>query len=139
MSLFDRLRGIFVPRVCRRPAQSLWKALPELVEGNGSAANNKAVIMTKGYMYILECSDGSYYTGSTRDLERRIYQHQNGEGASYTRKRLPVKLVFQEEFSRIDEAYYREKQVQGWSRKKKQALINGNFDKLPELARSSSP
>jgi predicted GIY-YIG superfamily endonuclease len=77
----------------------------------------------KGYMYILECSDGSYYTGSTNDLERRLAQHQNGEGANHTKKHLPVKLVYFEEFQRIDEAFYREKQVQGWSRKKKEALI----------------
>ncbi len=92
--------------------------------------------MAKGYMYILLCSDGSYYTGSTRDLEHRINQHQDGEGASYTRKRIPVKLIYMEEFSRIDEAYYREKQVQGWGRKKKEALVRGDFEKLPELARN---
>ncbi|MGE0079613.1 MAG: GIY-YIG nuclease family protein [Bacteroidales bacterium] len=89
-------------------------------------------------MYILECSDGSYYTGSTIDLERRLQQHQDGEGANHTKKRLPVKLVYYEEFQRIDEAFYREKQVQGWSRKKKEALINGDFDKLRELASTSS-
>ncbi len=90
--------------------------------------------MTKGYMYILECSDGSYYTGSTKDLERRIKQHENGEGANHTKKRLPVKLVYFEEFTRIDWAFNREKQVQGWSRKKKEALINGEIEKLHELA-----
>ena len=79
----------------------------------------------KGYMYILLCSDGSYYTGSTNDLERRLAQHQAGEGANHTKKRLPVKLVYFEEYERIDIAFYREKQVQGWSRKKKEALING--------------
>lgn len=88
----------------------------------------------KGWMYILECSDGSYYTGSTKNIELRLQQHQNGEGANHTKKRLPVKLVYLEEFQRIDEAFYREKQVQGWSRKKKEALIAGNFDKLPELS-----
>jgi predicted GIY-YIG superfamily endonuclease len=77
----------------------------------------------KGYMYILRCSDGSYYVGSTKNLERRLAQHQAGEGANYTKKRLPVELVYYEEFQRIDEAFYREKQVQGWSRKKKEALI----------------
>ena len=85
-------------------------------------------------MYILLCSDGSYYTGSTQDLELRLAQHQNGEGANHTRKRLPVQLIYFEEFPRIDEAYYREKQVQGWSRKKKEALINGQPDLLPVLA-----
>ncbi|MBN2237451.1 MAG: GIY-YIG nuclease family protein [Bacteroidales bacterium] len=88
----------------------------------------------KGYMYILECSDGSYYTGSTKDLEIRFAQHQAGEGANHTKKRLPVKLVYYEEYQRIDEAFYREKQVQGWSRKKKEALIKGEFDQLPVLA-----
>jgi putative endonuclease len=88
----------------------------------------------KGYMYILECCDGSYYTGSTKNLERRLAQHQAGEGAKHTKKRLPVKLVYFEEYSRIDEAFYREKQVQGWSRKKKEALINGRPELLPNLA-----
>jgi len=85
-------------------------------------------------MYILECSDGSYYTGSTTDLDLRLEQHQNGEGANHTNKRLPVKLVYFEEYNRIDLAFYREKQVQGWSRKKKEALIRGEHEKLPELS-----
>lgn len=79
---------------------------------------------------MLECADGSYYTGSTTQLEQRIIQHQLGLGANHTRKRLPVKLVYFEEFERIDEAFHREKQVQGWSRKKKEALINRAFEKL---------
>lgn len=81
-------------------------------------------------MYILECADGSYYTGSTNNLELRLTQHQNGEGANHTKKRLPVKLVYYEEFQRIDFAFYREKQVQGWSRNKKEALINSNTKEL---------
>ena len=85
-------------------------------------------------MYILECSDGSYYTGSTTDLEQRLAQHQNGEGANHTKKHLPVKLIYYEEFQRIDDAFYREKQVQGWSRKKKEALMTGNAKLLPQLA-----
>ena len=90
----------------------------------------------KGYMYILKCADGSYYTGSTKDLERRLEQHQNGEGANHTQKHFPVKLVYYEEFQRIDEAFYREKQVQGWSRKKKEALINGDLDRLSHLSKN---
>lgn len=85
-------------------------------------------------MYILECSDGSYYTGSTTNLELRLAQHQAGEGANHTKKRLPVKLVYFEEYQRIDEAFYREKQVQGWSRKKKEALISGKSEDLHKLA-----
>ena len=89
-----------------------------------------------GWMYILECSDGSYYTGSTNNLELRIQQHQNGEGANHTKKRLPIKLLYSEEFSRIDDAFYREKQVQGWSRNKKEALINGNYDLISKLSKN---
>ena len=86
------------------------------------------------YMYILECADGSYYTGSTKDLERRLWEHQNGLGANHTAKRLPVKLVFCEECDRIDDAFYREKQVQGWSRKKKEALMASDYNQIHLLA-----
>jgi putative endonuclease len=89
----------------------------------------------QGYMYILECSDGSFYTGSTIDLEIRLQHHQVGEGANYTKSRLPVTLVYFEEYDRIDVAFYREKQVQRWGRKKKQALINGKLNDLPGLAK----
>lgn len=92
--------------------------------------------MAKGFMYILKCADESYYTGSTTDLELRLTQHQNGEGANHTRKRLPVLLVYYEEYQNIDEAFYREKQVQGWSRKKKEALIENRGDDLPLLAKN---
>jgi putative endonuclease len=88
-----------------------------------------------GYMYILRCNGGMYYTGSTRDLKQRLWQHQNGEGANFTKKRFPVELVYYEEYARIDDAFYREKQVQNWSRKKKEALINGTLSELPELAK----
>ena len=87
-----------------------------------------------GYMYILHCADDSYYTGSTTDLDRRLLQHQMGEGANHTKSRLPVKLIYYETYARIDEAYYREKQVQGWSRKKKEALIRGDLAELVLLA-----
>ncbi len=90
--------------------------------------------MRPGFMYILQCADNSYYTGSTTHLELRLTQHQNGEGANHTKKRLPITLVYFEKYSRIDDAFYREKQVQGWSRKKKEALINGNVKLLPKLA-----
>lgn len=86
------------------------------------------------YMYILECSDGSYYTGSTWNLEKRIAEHEAGLGANYTSKKLPVRLVYCEEFSRIDDAFYREKQVQGWGHAKKKALIEGNWEGVRKLA-----
>jgi len=89
----------------------------------------------KGYVYILLCANGSYYTGSTTDLEKRIWQHENGEGANFTKAHLPIELVYVEEFPRIDEAFCREKQIQGWSRKKKEALIKGDFNELHKLAK----
>jgi len=88
----------------------------------------------KGYMYILKCSNDKYYTGSTNNLDLRIKQHQAGEGANFTKKHLPVELVYYEEYQRIDEAFRREKQVQGWNRKKKEALIYSNQEQLPDLA-----
>ncbi len=81
------------------------------------------------YMYILECADGSFYTGSTWDLEERLWEHQNGLGGRYTKLRLPVKLVYFEECDSIAAAYDRERQIHGWSRRKKLALIEGNEDK----------
>ena len=107
--------------------------MSELVEGRAL----KRMIM-KGYMYILLCNDDSYYTGSTNDLERRMAEHFSGQGANHTKKHPPIKLLYYEEFQRIDEAFYREKQVQGWSRKKKEALINGQYEKLPELSKCYS-
>jgi putative endonuclease len=82
----------------------------------------------------LECCDGTYYTGSTIDLEKRFSQHQKGEGANHTKKRLPVALIYYEEYQRIDLAFYREKQIQGWNRKKKEALMNGQPNLLPKLS-----
>src|SRR6266542_5363584 len=91
-----------------------------------------------GYMYILECADGSFYTGSTKALNLRIEQHRNSEGANHTKKQLPVKLIYYETFDRIDEAFKREKQVQGWSRAKKIALIKGDIKLLKQLSKSKS-
>lgn len=92
--------------------------------------------MPKGFVYILQCYDQSFYTGSTVDLDKRIEQHQNGEGANYTSKKLPVRLVYYEEYPRIDWAFNREKQIQGWNRRKKIALIEGRLDDLPNLAKA---
>ena len=89
------------------------------------------------YIYILECSDGTYYTGSTKNLERRHSEHQNGKGAKYTRARLPVKLLYYEEYPSVGDAFRREKQIQGWRRKKKIALIEGQYDDLPRLSKKN--
>jgi putative endonuclease len=87
-------------------------------------------------VYILLCSDNSYYTGITNDVERRLYEHANGlDKTSYTFTRRPIKLIFTEYFQDVNHAIDFEKQVKGWSRKKKQAIINGDWRLLPELAK----
>jgi len=91
-----------------------------------------------GYLYILECADGSFYTGSTNHLRKRLVQHMNGEGALHTERHLPVKLVYYETHDHVSQAFKREKQVQGWSRAKKIALIKGDITKLKQLSRSRS-
>jgi putative endonuclease len=88
------------------------------------------------HVYIVECSDGSYYTGSTFVLERRLAQHQRGEGANFTRKRTPVTLVWAEEFESVRDAFEMERRIHGWSRAKKRALIDGRLDLLPGLSRN---
>ena len=87
-----------------------------------------------GYVYILVCSNGKYYTGSTNDLDKRLEEHYAGVGANFTRKYLPIKLIYVETFTRIEEAFKREKQIQGWSHKKKAALIASDFNCLHRLS-----
>lgn len=88
----------------------------------------------KGYMYILQCALGYYYTGSTIDLDRRIKEHNTGNGSNFTKKHLPIELIYSELFDHIEDAFKREKQVQGWSRRKKEALINNQMDRLNKLS-----
>ena len=86
---------------------------------------------------MLQCADGTFYVGSTTDLPRRVGEHAEGHGAACTRRRRPVTLVWSAEFERIDEAFAFEKQVQGWGRRKREALITGAYDDLPLLASRS--
>jgi putative endonuclease len=88
------------------------------------------------WVYILSCADGSYYVGSTRNLDARLAQHASGKGSAYTGKRLPIALAWAHETERIDDAWIVERQIHGWSRAKKKALIEGRFDDLPGLSRS---
>lgn len=89
------------------------------------------------YVYIVKCSDNSYYTGVTNDLESRINEHNDGlNPEGYTYKRRPVELVFHYEFNDINQAIDFEKQVKGWSRKKKEAIINDKWDLLPGLSKN---
>lgn len=90
------------------------------------------------YVYILKCSDDTYYTGKTSNLHKRILEHQNGKhNNSYTFRRRPVELVFYSEYKYVYSAIEAEKQIKKWSRAKKEALINGEYKKLPKLAKKN--
>ena len=95
--------------------------------------------MSALFVYILECSDGSYYVGSTDNLEIRLAKHNSGHYGGYTSTRLPVKLVFSQQFEREFEALTAERQIKGWRRAKKKALIDGDFGLLVELSRTAKP
>jgi putative endonuclease len=91
------------------------------------------------YVYILLCADGSYYTGTARQgLEQRVNEHNAGHYDGYTSTRRPVHLVFSQWFERVTDAIAAERQIKGWSRAKKDALIRGEFEMLRILAKRSS-
>jgi putative endonuclease len=91
------------------------------------------------YTYIVRCSDDSYYVGSTWDVEARVWQHNSPDlGAAYTRHRQPVVLVWCCWYDSIEQAFRFEKQVQGWNRRKREALIRGEYGDLPDLSRRSA-
>jgi predicted GIY-YIG superfamily endonuclease len=92
--------------------------------------------MEGAYLCILRCADGSYYVGTTiGSLDRRFAEHQAGTFGGYTSSRRPVTLVFHQHCPRLEDAAAAERQVKGWRREKKEALIRGDFDLLPALAR----
>jgi len=91
------------------------------------------------YVYIVECTDGSYYTGVTNDIERRLWEHNNDDKkTAYTYSRRPVVLKYCESFQFIQNAIAWEKQLKGWSRKKKEALFREDWEEIKRLAKSYS-
>jgi putative endonuclease len=87
-------------------------------------------------VYMLRCADGSFYVGSTKqEIEARVWEHNNLPIDGYTTRRRPVTLVFTESYDRITDAIARERQLKGWSRRKKEALIALAYETLPELSR----
>lgn len=107
------------------------------VEGEGidqSKCERATRYIMSFWVYILVCADGSYYTGHTDDLEKRIAEHQSGELGGYTSTRLPAKLVFSQEFPTREEAIGSEQRIKGWNRKKKDALIRGDWAEVSRLA-----
>ena len=89
------------------------------------------------WVYILKCADNSYYTGHTDNLEKRIGEHQTGLCGGYTASRLPIALVFSQEFSTRIESLAAEQQIKGWGRKKKEAMIRGDWAEVSRLAKST--
>ena len=87
------------------------------------------------WCYLLRCADGSYYAGHTDNLEHRIGQHRQGECGGYTAKRLPVELVWSQEFVSREDALAAEQQIKGWSRKKKEAMIRGEWKEVSRLGK----
>jgi predicted GIY-YIG superfamily endonuclease len=87
------------------------------------------------FVYILRCTDDSYYVGHTEDVLARVQCHQNGRGATWTAARRPVSLVFEEEHLSETAAVARERQIKNWSRQKKEALVAGNSTTLKALSR----
>ena len=124
--LVEKKAGELVEQKAGELAELMSGELAELMSGE----------LAEPYMYILLCGNGSYYVGSTKYLEKRIARHQKGEGAKYTKLYPPVTQIYFEKYDRIQEAFKREKQIQKWSRAKKEALINGDVEELKRLAKS---
>ena len=88
-------------------------------------------------VYILRCANGQYYVGSTTNLELRLQEHRSGVDSGFTKAHLPIELVFTEEYDTIHEAHLRERQLHKWSQAKKEALINGDIEKLKQLSKKN--
>jgi len=93
-------------------------------------------LMKDFFVYIVRCSDGSYYTGVTSNLEKRIAEHNSGLIKGYTSKRLPLELVYSNRFNNVSDAIRSEKQIKGWRRDKKEALVQQNFEALVKLSKT---
>nr|WP_299206400.1 GIY-YIG nuclease family protein [uncultured Brumimicrobium sp.] len=92
--------------------------------------------MQESFLYILRCCDGSYYTGMTNNLNRRLYEHNSGlNPKSYTFNKRPIELMYYTSFTNIYDTINREKQIKSWSKAKKEALIDGRIEDLPNLAK----
>jgi predicted GIY-YIG superfamily endonuclease len=91
--------------------------------------------MNDFYVYILKCNDNSYYIGHTDNIEQRISEHSFNQFKCYTSSRLPVKVVFIQNFATRDEAFNAERKIKGWSRKKKEAFMQDNWQKLSLFAK----
>lgn len=108
-----------------------------MVSANEVSVSNHINQMQSFFVYILLCADNSYYTGHTDNIETRITEHESLHFETYTSTRLPIKLVYLQDFQNRDEAINAEQQIKRWSRKKKEALINQNWGLLKILAKKN--
>lgn len=135
----DHFRGLSVT------AQG-WRSKHPERNGAGVAAKaatpvecsrrTRSLSIAMHYVYILRCSDGSYYVGSTHDLEYRLEEHRAGSFGGYTSHRIPVELVWSTDFPTEHDAFLAERQIKGWSRAKKEALIRGDLEGVHEIVRT---
>lgn len=111
-------------------------------KGNDAYYTSNDLIMKLShsyYVYVIECKDGSYYIGITNDIDRRLLEHNTGlDTRCYTYERRPVELKYLEHYIDVNQAISREKQLKGWSRKKKQALFREDWNELKRLSKSSA-
>ena len=91
------------------------------------------------WVYMLQCADRSYYVGHTDELEKRVLQHERGESGGYTSTRRPVRVVFTQAFASREEALAADLQIKGWSRKKKEALVQSDWAEMSQLAQRRKP
>src|SRR3954467_2868900 len=98
-------------------------------------SRGSGTVVMQFWVYILRCRDGSYYTGHTDDLEKRLAEHEQGLGADWTRRRRPVELVWCEDAPTRYEALAFERRVKNWSKAKKEALIAGDWERVGYFAR----
>ena len=89
------------------------------------------------FVYMLKCSDKSYYIGLTTNIEKRIAEHRAKLGGSYTSIRLPIEVVYIQDFATKTEALVIERKLKGWSRNKKEAFLNNDWNKLSQLAKKN--
>ena len=120
----------------RRRAPTVKQCLWRIQEGRKQP---KSVRTMSFWVYILRCADNSYYTGHTDNLEERIAKHKTGEIEGYTSTRLPVRLMFSEQFPTREQALTCERQIKGWGRKKNEALMRGDWAEVSRLARRGHP
>ena len=122
-AVLTRKNSVEAIDVCTTHCSKFQKTNAEILTTTNSFSKAKVSKTHPWFIYILECQDGSFYTGITTDIERRLKMHNDGKGARFTRSRRPVKVIYQESLSTRAQALIREYKIKALSRIKKQALV----------------